>query len=195
MNRLIPAFSRLRTDLLQLDCRWAIIGGLAVSARSEPRTTQDLDLALVVSNDREAENLTSALVGRGYRYQQPPLEHLEAQRLATARLLTPDPQARGVIIDLMFASSGIEQEIVQAAEILEIFPNLTAPVASMAHLLAMKILAGRFKDLADFESLLRYANEEDLQRAREALDLVIARGYDRGKDLLAQFSRLVEGAE
>ena len=35
--------------------RWAVVGGLAVGARAEPRTTRDVDLAVAVSGDAEAE--------------------------------------------------------------------------------------------------------------------------------------------
>jgi hypothetical protein len=37
----------------------------------------------------------------------------------------------------------------------------------------------------------RYAEDRDLKAARESLELISRRGYDRGKDLLAEFARLV----
>lgn len=44
---------RLVADALrELDRRWALVGGLAVSARAEPRFTRDIDLAVVVEDDR-----------------------------------------------------------------------------------------------------------------------------------------------
>jgi hypothetical protein len=42
--------------------RWALIGGIAVSARAVPRFTQDVDLAVSVSGDPEAETLVSRLL-------------------------------------------------------------------------------------------------------------------------------------
>ena len=47
--------------------RLALVGGLAVSARAEPRFTRDVDLAVAVVSDDEAERLVSRLVTRGYR--------------------------------------------------------------------------------------------------------------------------------
>jgi hypothetical protein len=47
-----------RLDELQVGC--ALVGGLAVSARAEPRFTRDVDLAVVAGADRAAE----AVVGR-----------------------------------------------------------------------------------------------------------------------------------
>jgi hypothetical protein len=45
--------------------------------------------------------------------------------------------------------------------------------------------------VADLQSLRQYAEDRDLLLARESLALISRRGYDRKKDLLAEFSRLV----
>lgn len=36
---------------------WALVGGLAISARIEPRFTRDLDIAIAVENDARAEEV------------------------------------------------------------------------------------------------------------------------------------------
>ena len=66
------------------------------------------------------------------------------------------------------------------------------PVATVAHLLAMKVLAlrkerpqERPQDFADIRELLKVATDQDVARARSALNLISRRGFDRGKDLLA----------
>lgn len=99
-----------------------------------------------------------------------------------------------ILADLLFGSSGIEREVVEAADMLEIFPQTFAPVAKTGHLLALKVLAfrpdrpqERPQDLTDIRELLRVADDEELTRAREALDLISRRGFDRGKDLQAEF--------
>lgn len=48
----------LRAIAEALDCqesRWAVVGGLAVSVRAEPRTTRDVDVAVALAADDEAE--------------------------------------------------------------------------------------------------------------------------------------------
>jgi len=40
----------------------ALVGGLAVSARAEPRLTRDVEVAVAVAGDAEAEPLMQALV-------------------------------------------------------------------------------------------------------------------------------------
>ena len=42
-------------DLDEAELRWALIGGLAVSARAEPRFTRDVDVCVVVPDDATAE--------------------------------------------------------------------------------------------------------------------------------------------
>ena len=46
--------------------RFAVVGGLAVSARAEPRMTRDADLAIAVHDDKEAERIVLAMQARGY---------------------------------------------------------------------------------------------------------------------------------
>jgi|ERR1022692_958749 hypothetical protein len=53
-------------DLDAIGARWAVIGGLAVAFRAEPRFTKDVDLAVAVADDAEAEGIVSRLQVRGY---------------------------------------------------------------------------------------------------------------------------------
>ena len=96
--------------------------------------------------------------------------------------------------DLLFASSGIESEIAQDALPLEILPGFVARVARIGHLLALKILAGREIDQRDARVLLGLASADELARARSVIDLIAHRGFNRGKDLGAEFDRLRESS-
>jgi hypothetical protein len=183
---------RLAADLDDIGRHWALIGGFAVSARAEPRTTRDIDVAVAVADDEEAENVVLALRQRGYRDAGQVLEQQATGRLATMRLVSPTT-AEGVavaVVDVMFASTGIEPEIVAAATAIDVLPGTRVPVASLAHLLAMKVLAGRMQDVADVGSLLHYASADDLAQARAALALITERGAHRKKALAADFDRL-----
>ena len=68
--------------------RWALVGGLAVSVRARPRFTNDLDLAVAVDTDQDAESLVYALTMQSYRVLLC-LEHERVLRLSTVRLLPP----------------------------------------------------------------------------------------------------------
>ncbi|HEY1819299.1 MAG TPA: hypothetical protein VGG83_05175 [Trebonia sp.] len=145
-------------------------GDLAISVRSVPRFTKDLDFAVAVADDSEAEDVVLRLRERGYQ----PVEILEqdyVERLSGVRL---ERGGSDVIVDLLFASSGIENEVVASATRLQVLPRLSAPVATTGHLIALKILAGRNQDLTDLGALIPTASAGDLDTAREAVRLISA---------------------
>lgn len=89
--------------------------------------------------------------------------------------------------DLLFASSGVESEIVAGALFLEVVPNLTLPVAQIGDLIVLKNLASsvdRPQDQLDLNSLLKVASNGDLARARWLAELIMQRGTNRERDLL-----------
>lgn len=191
-NRVEAGLRRAAADLGATGQRWALVGGLAVSARAEPRLTRDVDLAVAVHTDDEAEQVVYALRQRGYGLVSL-VEQTAVARLATARLSAPDES--GVLVDLLFASSGIEVEIAARAEPIEIVPGLTVPLARTGHLLALKLLARddrtRPQDADDLRALLEVASPDDLHEAQQALHLIETRGFNRGRDLAGLWAGLV----
>lgn len=190
MTRLQQALAELAEDLGQLGARWALVGGLALAAHVEARTTRDLDVAVSVEGDQEAELLVRELRSKGYR-EHTLVEQEKTGRLATVRFAAPGEGPEGLVVDLLFASCGIEPEVVAEAEILEILPELPLPVARVGHLLAMKLLAGRPRDLEDAQTLLEIAGDSEIARAQEATRLIVERGYERGQDLELQLRTLL----
>ncbi len=181
------------SDLLAIHADCALVGGLAVSARTEPRFTKDVDLAVALARDREAEALIESLRLRNYRISAL-VEQEAAGRLATVRLIPPGEPL--LFVDLLFASSGIEPEIVAAANPIEIIEGLVVRVATVAHLIATKVLSRdddrRPQDRMDLAALLKEASEGELTAAREALSTIQTRGFNRGKDLLADLEKLIQ---
>jgi predicted nucleotidyltransferase len=181
-------------DLGELQVRCALVGGFAVSARAEPRFTRDVDLAMAVQSNSDAEQAVRALRVRGYRVLAL-VEHEAARRLATARLLPPGEDPAGIVLDALFASSGIEPEIAALADPLEVLPGLRVPVARIGHLLALKLLSRdqrtRPQDQLDLVLLRRVATGGDIDEARRAVALIHARGFQRDRDLVRDLERLV----
>jgi predicted nucleotidyltransferase len=194
VNHLEAVLRAAALDLADLGLRWALVGGLAVSARTEPRFTRDVDLVIAVVGDRDAEQAVHALHQRGYRVQTL-VEQEAAGRLATARLVPRGEDAAGIVLDVLFASSGIEPEIADAADVLEILPGLRVPVAGVGHLLALKLLSRddrtRPQDRVDLAQLLRAAGRADLEVARGAVALIHARGFQRDRDLARDLEQLI----
>jgi predicted nucleotidyltransferase len=194
MNRLEAALRRVAADLDKEGQRWALVGGFAVSARVQPRFTQDVDIAVMVDSDAAAENLVRSLITSDYVLVSS-VEH-DNGRLATVRL-TRASDGMDVIVDLLFASSGIEPEAVLAAEPLELTPGLVVPVAKTGHLIALKLLARddatRPQDLGDLRALMSAAQAEDVEIARQSVGLIEDRGFNRERDLRKALNDLVAG--
>lgn len=190
MRRIETALRTAVQDLGGLGHGFAIVGGFAVSARAEPRTTKDVDFAVSVTGDHEAEQLAFELQNRGYQIEAT-VEQKATSRLATMRTLSPT----GAVVDLLFASSGIEPEIVTAASPVELLEGLTVPVASLPHLIAIKVLARddqrRPQDRIDLRALLQHATQTEVAEAKEALGLIVQRGTHRGRPLIREFEAVL----
>jgi len=191
VRRLETTLRAVAHDLRELGRSFALLGGFAVSARVEPRTTKDVDLAVAVDGDEDAERLAFDLSQRGYTVTTT-IEQTRSGRLATIRTMSP----AGAVVDLLFASSGIEREVIHAATELEILDGFTIPVAEVAHLIAMKVLARddrrRPQDRTDLVGLFRVATDDDLRTARAALSLITERGYGRDRSLLEELDQALE---
>src|SRR5258706_11676603 len=177
------ALAGAAADLARAGKRFALVDGLAVSVRSEVRFTRDVDLAVSVVDDAEAEGLVYTLRNHGYTAVAT-VEHETRHRLSTARLMSPP----GVKVDLLFASSGLEAEVVERAREVPLGVAGNVPVAQAEELLALKILSmteERLQDRSDAQHLLLHNPNLDLKRVRQNLHLISMRGFDRGQDLEA----------
>lgn len=200
MAGLRPWFKRIASDLSEAAAKFAVVGGMAVAVRVEPRFTRDIDLAVSVPDDPEAERILRSLILRGYR-PVAEFDRNDRPRLATMRLKPPGSTIEQLdagkvpIIDLIFASCGIEPEVVMAALPLMLFRHVVAPVAQVPHLIAMKVLSHserRPQDLLDLQSLIVGANAAELHEARRLVQLIEERGYHNNRSLVAELAALVE---
>ena len=192
----------LRTAIGQLSGlgkAYALVGGFAVNVRTEPRFTADVDFAVSVKDDAEAEAVAFALQQAGWVVRML-IEHHATHRLGTARFQVPD-LAPDLRIDLLFASTGVEPEVVAGATRERVASGDLVPTATVGHLIALKCLSEsprRLKDRGDLLNLLAVASQEDLRVARGTLRLITQRGYARKKNLLKvleRFRRLARTAE
>jgi hypothetical protein len=122
------------------------------------------------------------------------IDQTATNRLATARLSLSGGGPEEPVIDLIFATCGIEPEVVRAAEPIQLFVGVTVPVAQIGHLIALKVLSQsdqRLQDTLDVQALMIEATPDDLDLASAALDLIAERGYHRGKDLQAEYRSLL----
>jgi hypothetical protein len=193
---LFEALAQILARLEEQGAKAALLGGLAVSAWTEPRFTRDVDLAVAAQSDADAERLVHQLQQRGYGLLAT-VEQTLAGRLATARLLPPGENEEGMIVDLLFASSGIEPEIVAAASSIDIGASTAVCIARPGHLVALKLLAydaiTRPQDALDLRALKMVIDSEEVQLARDACLLIMQRGYHRGRELTRLLDAFLAG--
>ena len=161
-----------------------------MSVRTVERLTKDLDIAIAVQSDTEAEEIVYSLLHSGY-FVETLIEQDGVNRLSTVRFSFRGPPK--ILIDLLFSSSGIEPEIVAAAEEAEIFPGIFGMVATIPSLIALKVLSAdnirRLQDIIDLQHLIAEATDAEIVESRDLLTLIEQRGYNRSKDLQSELNR------
>lgn len=183
------ALSTVIRDLAALKVGYALVGGLAVSVRGEVRFTRDIDIAIGVDSDAGAEALIFELARLGYRVVAT-IEQSNTGRLATARLETDSD----ILLDLIFATTGIEPDIVRRATTIDLPGAGRIPVASPEDLLVMKVLSmsdERPQDRMDARGLLRANPDLDLDAVRQSLQKIEESGNHRQQDLAAKLDSLI----
>ena len=199
ISYLYPLLRRLVKTLDREGDPYALVGGLAVGVRTEPRFTKDIDFAIAVPDDSAAERAVYQLQQEGLSTSMI-LERKGTGQLATVRLRSLDPDDAGMgdpeqpRVDLLFATSGIETEAVSEAVRIRIPGGIRLPVAQVPHLIAMKLLSvseRRTQDKTDLNFLIAVAKDRDLLRVRELITLIHDRGFAADRDLHARFDALL----
>lgn len=197
MVDLLARLKQAQEDIDSLGFQCALVGGFAVGLQVRPRMTKDVDFVVAVEEDAQAEALMRGLHKLGYGVVQL-LEHEEAKRLSALRLRFPNSESASAEVDLLFASSGIEAEVVEQAVEMPLAGGGTVRVASIGHLIAMKHLSVRDErpnDRNDLRSLIVTASRADLDQARTAVQLIRERGFDRDRDLEAELDQLISSRD
>lgn len=135
-------FCRFAFEFLERErVRYLVIGGLAVMAVGEPRTTADADVIAFLTAS-EAESLITKASHAGFELR----EDVERERLATTGTLR---FRRGPFqIDLITASLPFEEVAFGRAHYHKLF-GICLPFSSPEDLILFKVLAGRDKDVFD----------------------------------------------
>jgi len=138
--------------------RYVVVGGVATVVRGYPRLTLDLDIAIDLDG---ARNAIDALVELGFVPLLPVDPHdfadadvrrrwVEERNLRVFTMSDPADPFRQVD---MFAVNPLPFEDLWADASEISFGSASARVASIEHLISMKRMAGRAKDLEDVEAL------------------------------------------
>jgi hypothetical protein len=127
---------------------FALIGGIAVALRGEPRFTVDVDLVIGVDVDRALALLDSAL-GSPFL----PLFGGVEEIVRSAFILPLRHRDTGVKVDLALGLTGFELELLRRAQTMDV-GGVSFPVATAEDLLLLKIIAERPRDIDDAKGIV-----------------------------------------
>jgi hypothetical protein len=161
---------------------FAVIGGIAVSLRGEPRFTADVDVVIRADVDG-AMALVQQLQGTPFR----PLFTDVSELVQRAFLLPLRHLDTNIKVDLAVGLSGFERQLVERATPVDV-ADRAVPIATSEDLILLKVLAARPRDIADAQGIVA--------RRRDVLDweYLLRTGNDLqeavGIDLVSQLDEL-----
>jgi predicted nucleotidyltransferase len=181
---IVELLAGLARALQQRGYSWYVFGAQAAIAYGRPRATADVDVAIALG-DEKLEVLIAALQAEGFTLRFQPSEGF----LASTRLLPFVHEPTSFPVDVLLTGRGLEEEFLARVRIVDL-GGVEVPLVSPEDLVAMKILAGRRKDLDDVRAVLRALEGKlDLARSRDVLAaLEVALDDHR---LLARLERLL----
>ncbi len=128
--------------------KFALIGGLAVSLRGQPRMTVDVNVIILADVD-QALQLVRELGSTPFEPLFPEVEEV----VSRSYILPLRHRRTGIRVDVAIGMSGFEQQAVGRAVPVSI-GDVRVPVAVTEDLLVMKALAGRPQDEQDIRGLI-----------------------------------------
>jgi hypothetical protein len=128
--------------------RWYVFGAQAVVAYGRPRMTADVDVTVDLAGDSQPD-LIRALTQSGFEERI----ELDSAFVRRSHLLPLAHSATGVPVDVVVSQPGLQEEFLACSVPVDI-GGVTVPLVSVEHLVAMKVLAGRRKDLEDVRGVL-----------------------------------------
>jgi predicted nucleotidyltransferase len=146
-NELIDAALKLQKYFRQHQDKFCIIGGLAVNAWGNPRTTQDIDISLYVGYGTEEPFIDRLLQSFKSRISGAK-EFAEVSRV----LLLQD--SNGVPIDVALAALPIEEEMIERAKPFSVGRGNSLQIIAPNDLIAVKAFANRDRDWVDISDLV-----------------------------------------
>lgn len=149
----VDVIEDLARALKTLQIKWYVFGAQALVLRGCPRATADLDVTVLLGT-LPTQRLVTVLRSRGFS-----LRTEDDEFIATTRVLPVVHEATAFPVDVVLGGPGLEELFADAAQKVRI-GRLSVPVATSTHLVLMKVLASRPKDLEDAATLLAARGSE-----------------------------------
>jgi hypothetical protein len=183
-----PLIAELLAELQRvfsgLRLRWFLFGAQAAILYGVARLSADVDIT-VDPGDTSSREIVDALAAAGFD-----LRVADAAGFVEAtRVLPFVHRASRIPVDVVLAGPGLEDQFFAGTQE-HVIGEARVPVASAEDLVAMKVLAGRPRDVGDVEAILRvHGDTLDLHRVRTTLGL-LETALDR-RDLLSELDRML----
>jgi hypothetical protein len=149
----------------RLGIGWYLFGAQAALLRGSRRLTADIDLTLFPGEDG-VEPLLAELCEAGLALRVPDAPDF----VAATRVLPLYHKATQIPVDLVLGGAGLEEHFLAGSERLDL-GGFSVPVPCTEHLVVMKLLAGRAKDLDDALAMVR-TSRPDLQAVEDLVDAI-----------------------
>lgn len=150
---------------------YAVLGGLALQHWGEPRTTQDVDIVVLVPSDQE-DDLLQAILQHFRPRMSDALSFAKQYRVLLVKTSSDVP------VDIALGIPGYEEEALRRASKVSIAGLAPISILSAEDLIIHKCVAGRPRDVEDVERVLI--------RQRINLDLRYVRRW------LREFAHIIE---
>ena len=168
-----------------LGVRWFVFGAQAAILHGSARLSADVDVTVDLGA-RSSRTLVDALSREGFE-----LRVADADGFVEATSVIPLLHVSSRMpLDIVLAGPGLEEQFFARATQRRV-GDVVVPVVSAEDLVAMKILAGRPRDVEDVASIVRARRDLDVEAIRGTLRL-LERALDRA-DLVAELERLIAG--
>lgn len=152
-----PALPQDALDLLmelsESGAEFVVVGGHALAVHGVSRATADLDV-LVRASAANAARVVQALVGFGAPLRAHGVSALDFEREGTIYQMGLPPNR----VDVLTSVDGLTFDQAWAGRVAVDVEGQVVPFLGFAELIINKRAAGRTKDLADVEALLRVAH-------------------------------------
>ena len=146
---LVAELEAVTRALGEAGVRYAVCGGVAVTAHGAPRSTEDLDVLVDQSHVARAIEAVRAV---GYTFAALPLVFdAGTPRERQVQRITKVDEGQHLVLDLLGATGPFATML--DSTVVVTLKNGPMTFVDRATLLAMKRIAGRPKDLADIEAL------------------------------------------
>jgi hypothetical protein len=153
MNGIFEAGLEIQAFCEQRRWRCCIIGGVAVVRWGEPVATQDVDVSLLTGFGREANYIETLLEHFSARMDR-------ADRFALDNRVLLIRGANGVDIDVALAGLPFEEQMIARSSVFAFAPDVSLKTCAAEDLVILKVFAGRPKDWAAVEGVLRRQRDQ-----------------------------------